>query len=304
MGEAYERSRSGWVCSVKSVVIIGPNGQLGSDLVKTFQKAEWDVKSLSHSEIQVEDWDSVQKSLTQFKADWIINTAAFHKVDDCEKNPEKSWQINARGPENIARVAKNMKAKVAFISTDYVFSGDKPIGNAYFSTDKISPVNVYGHSKAAGEIATQITNEQNLVIRISSVFGSAGSSGKGGNFVETILKKAHLYEQMNIVDDMHMSPTYTVDASHIIYHSINLGVNGKIHASNFGSATWFQFAEEILKLTGIKSKVNRIESNWEAIPKRPKNSVLALDMNSINAKIYRSWQDGLKRYLMEKGYIS
>ena len=289
---------------MKSVVIIGPNGQLGSDLVKTFQKAEWEVNSLSHSDIQIEDWDSVQKSLTQFKADWIINTAAFHRVDDCEKNPEKSWLINARGPENIARVAKSMKAKVAFISTDYVFSGDKAIGNAYFPTDKISPINVYGHSKAAGEIATQIANEQNLVIRISSVFGSAGSSGKGGNFVETILKKARLNEHMNIVDDMHMSPTYTVDASSIIHSSINQGVNGTIHASNVGSTTWFQFAEEILKATGIKSEVNRIETNWEAIPKRPKNSVLGIDLNLTDPKIYQTWQDGLVRYLIEKGHIS
>jgi len=289
---------------MKSVVILGPNGQLGSDLVKTFQKAEWEVNSLSHSDIQVEDWDSVQKSLTQIKADWIINTAAFHKVDDCEKNPEKSWLINARGPENIARVAKSMNAKVAFVSTDYVFSGDKPIGTSYFSTDKISPINVYGHSKAAGEIATQIANEQNLVIRISSVFGSAGSSGKGGNFVESILKKAHLNEHMHIVDDMHMSPTYTVDASSIIYHCINQGANGTIHASNFGSTTWFQFAKEILKLTGIKLEVNRIETNWEAIPKRPKNSVLGVDLSLTDPKIYRAWQDGLARYLIEKGHMS
>ena len=289
---------------MKSVLIIGPNGQLGSDLVKTFHKAEWEVNSLSHSDIQVEDWDSVQKSLTQVKADWIINTAAFHKVDDCEKNPEKSWLINAHGPENIARVAQSMKAKVAFISTDYVFSGDKPIGTSYFPTDKISPINAYGHSKAAGEIATQIANEQNLVVRISSVFGSAGSSGKGGNFVETILKKAQLNEDMYIVDDMHMSPTYTVDASSIIYHCINQGANGTIHASNFGSATWFQFAEEILNLTGIKSEVNRIETNREAIPKRPKNSVLGVDLNLIDPKIYRAWQDGLARYLIEKGHMS
>jgi dTDP-4-dehydrorhamnose reductase len=240
----------------------------------------------------------------QFKADWIINTAAFHKVDDCEKNPEKSWLINARGPENIALVARSMKSKVVFISTDYVFSGDKPIGTPYFSTDKISPINVYGHSKAAGETATRLLNDENLVVRISSVFGSAGSSGKGGNFVETILKKAHLNEHMHIVDDMHMSPTYTVDASSIIYHSINQGVNGTIHASNFGSATWFQFAEEILKLKGIKSKVNRIETNWEAIPKRPKNSALGVDLNLTDPKIHQPWQDGLARYLIEKGHMS
>lgn len=289
---------------MKSVVIIGPNGQLGSDLVKTFQKAEWEVNLLPHSDIQVEDLLSVQKTLTQFNADWIINTAAFHKVDDCEKNPEKSWLINARGPENIARVAKSMKAKVAFISTDYVFSGDKPIGTTYLSTDKVSPINVYGHSKAAGEMATKIANEENLVIRISSVFGSAGSSGKGGNFVETILNKAHFNEQMNIVDDIHMSPTYTVDAAVIIHNSIDQGVNGTIHASNIGSTTWFQFANEILKLTQIKSQINRIETNWEAIPKRPKNSVLGVDLNSTDPKIYQAWQDGLRRYLIEKGHLS
>jgi len=288
---------------LKSVAIIGPNGQLGTDLVKTFSEFGWKVNPITHEEIQVENLHSVRESLKNISADWIINTAAFHKVDECEKNPEKSWLINASGPANVALVANEIGTKTLFISSDYVFSGNKELGDAYSENDPVSPVNAYGHSKAAGELVTLTANPKNIVVRISSVFGSAGSSGKGGNFIETILNKARAGEPLNVVNDMHMSPTYTVDASLKILESINQSCYGVIHASNAGTATWFTFATRILEQAGLKASLTPTESDFSQPLKRPLNSTLkSSKIDSIN-KINAPWEDALYRYLVEKGHV-
>jgi dTDP-4-dehydrorhamnose reductase len=234
---------------VKSVAIIGPNGQLGSDLVKVFEQAGWKIFQLSHSEISIENRISVLKALEGAKTDWVINTAAFHKVDECEKDPQKAWQINAEGAKNVATVARDLGMRSVFISSDYVYSGDK--GASYSESDPVSPLNAYGHSKAGGEAVTLAANEKNLVVRIASVFGAAGSSGKGGNFVETIITKAKAGDRLSVVDDILMSPTYTVDAAQKILELLNLDESGIFNASNAGSTTWYGFAREILEQTQL-----------------------------------------------------
>lgn len=303
MGKTVKRDCSGWICAVKSVAIIGPNGQLGTDLVKIFTSTGWKVNPLTHSQIAVEKLDSVEKALRNNQSDWVINTAAFHKVDDCERDSEKAWQVNALGAQFVAQIANTLGSKVVFISTDYVFSGNLPVGTLYQEDDLVSPVNAYGNSKAAGEIATLAANRNNLVVRISSVFGSAGSSGKGGNFVETIVDKAKNGKALNVVNDIQMSPTYTVDASAIIHKAIELNSAGKLHAANTGSATWFEFTKEILKLTGLKTQLSESHTNWELTPQRPKNSGLSGEKSRGIMGSHHSWQDGLERYLKEKGHI-
>ncbi len=288
---------------MKSVAIIGPNGQLGTDLVKTFTNAGWKVNSITHAQISVENLDSVSRALKANMSDWVINTAAFHKVDECEKDSEKAWLINTTGPQNIAEVANDLGGKTVFISSDYVFSGTLPRGTFYQEDDLVSPINNYGHTKAAGEVATLSTDSENLVVRISSVFGSAGSSGKGSNFVETIVNKAKNKEPLRVVNDIHMSPTYTVDAAQIIHAALEINAHGKLHASNTGSTTWFDFANEILKLSGLKTELAVSQTNWELIPKRPKNSALSSVKANAILKDHQSWQDGLERYLKEKGHI-
>ncbi len=288
---------------MKSVSIIGPNGQLGSDLVKTFSNGGWVVNPIPHAQIEVENIDSVKKALEQNKSDWVINTAAFHKVDECEKDSEKAWLINATGPRNVAQISDDLGSRTVFISSDYVFSGNLPFGCSYQEEHPVSPGNTYGHSKAAGELATLSVSNQNLVVRISSVFGSVGSSGKGSNFVETIINKSKIGDQLKVVNDMYMSPTYTVDASRIIYAALEANITGKIHAANAGSTTWYDFANEILKILSLKNQISEAQSNWEQTPKRPKNSSLDGTKAAAIFGSHPSWQDGLTRYLKEKRYL-
>ena len=175
---------------MKSVAIIGSNGQLGTDLVKVFNESGWKVNPLTHSSIQIENIDSVNEALAAHKSDWIINTAAYHKVVNCEIEIEKTWEINASGSANVSKVANELGSRVLYISTDYVFDGNRPIPYQYLENDKVAPLNVYGQSKAAGEIAVLSSNKDNVVARVSSIFGAAGSSGKGSNFIESILNLA------------------------------------------------------------------------------------------------------------------
>ena len=301
MGKADEGPRSRRKHLVSSVSIIGPNGQLGTDLVKVFSVAGWKVVPLTHAQISVEDPESVSTALKSARTDWVINTAAFHKVDECEKDSQKAWEINAHGAKNVATAARDLGMRSAFISSDYVYSGDK--STSYSEIDSVSPVNAYGHSKAAGEAVTLAANEKNLVVRIASVFGAAGSSGKGGNFVETIINKAKAGDPLSVVDDIIMSPTYTVDAAQKILELLNLDESGIFNATNSGSTTWFGFAQVILEQTQLSTELNASKTNWESHIKRPKNS--SLDGTKIkNLQIESStWPDGLRRYLMEKGHI-
>ena len=288
---------------MKSIAIIGPNGQLGTDFVKTFMNAGWEVKPITHEKIQIENVDSVRQALTANKSDWVVNTAAFHKVDECEVNSGKAWLINATGQLNVATVARDLNMKSVFISSDYVFTGDKVDGDSYSESDLVSPINAYGHSKAAGEAVTLAANEDNLVVRIASVFGAAGSSGKGGNFVETILKKAQAGDPLKVVDDINMSPTYTVDASVRILNALDASLSGLLHASNTGKTTWFGFAQEILNISGVKTELDSNVTNWEQLPKRPKNSSLNTSKSDELCNLSFPWQEGLSRYLKEKGHI-
>ena len=301
MGEANEGSCSRWKHIVSSVSIIGPNGQLGTDLGKFFLTAGWKVVPITHAEISVENPESVSGAIKSARTDWVINTAAFHKVDECEKDSRKAWEINAHGAKNVATAARDLGMRSVFISSDYVYSGDK--STSYSEIDLVSPVNVYGHSKAAGEAVTLAAGEKNLVVRIASVFGAAGSSGKGGNFVETIINKAKAGDPLSVVDDILMSPTYTVDAAQKILELLNLDESGIFNATNSGSTTWFGFAQVILEQTQLSTELNASKTNWESHLKRPKNS--SLDTSKIANFVINSptWSDGLSRYLLEKGHI-
>ena len=286
---------------MSSVSIIGPNGQLGTDLVKIFSVAGWKVVPITHAEISVEIPESASSALKSSRTDWVINTAAFHKVDECEKDSQKAWEINVEGAKNVAIVARELGMRSVFISSDFVFSGNK--GSSYTESDRVSPINAYGHSKAGGEAVTLAASQSNLVVRIASVFGAAGSSGKGGNFVETIINKAKAGDPLVVVDDIVMSPTYTVDASNKILELITQNKSGIFNASNSGLTSWFGFANQILEQTRLKTSLSASTTSFESMPKRPKNSTL--DITKIEKILSNSptWVEGLNSYLIEKGHL-
>jgi len=282
------------------IAIIGSNGQLGTDLVRILRN-DHEVIGLTHKEIEVSDYSSCL-ILKEYKPDVIINTAAFHKTDQCEDEPIKAFQVNALGARNIAMISREIGSITVYISTDYVFDGSK--NHPYNENDIPNPINTYGITKLAGELYTK-QNPKHYVIRLASLFGVAGSSGKGGNFVETMIAKAKKNEQISVVNDMWMSPTYTKDAALLIKKILELKLPyGIYHASNKGYCTWFQFAEEIFKLTGINAYLKPIQTNQlQAKARRPMFSALeSIKLQEYGIKV-RDWKEALRDYLLEKGHI-
>jgi dTDP-4-dehydrorhamnose reductase len=283
------------------IAIIGSTGQLGQDLMKILQ-LDHEVVGLTHQDVEVTDYNSVQ-TLKEQEPSVIINTAAFHKTDQCEDEPLKTFSVNAVGPKNVAAVSKAINAANVFISTDYLFSGSK--NEPYTEEDVPDPINTYGISKLAGELFTEQTPKY-YIFRVASLFGVAGASGKGGNFVETMITKAKRSEPISVVDDMWMSPTYTKDAAATIKKILELPLPfGTYHLTNQGQCTWFQFAKEIFRLTGLNPDLKRIEtSQIQTKAKRPLFSALtSVKLPQYNLGM-RSWKEALYSYLVEKGHLT
>ncbi len=277
------------------VAIIGANGQLGSDLVEVFGDI---AIPLTHKDLDVTDYNSL-RILKDVNPDVIINTAAYVRVDDAEKEPEEAFKVNAIGALYVAKIANEIDSINVYISTDYVFDGGKK--EPYTEEDIPNPINVYGASKYMGEIFTRNYSKRYYIIRVASLYGKKGARGKGGNFVNFIIEKAEGGEEIKVVNDQFMSPTYTVDVAKILKNFLEIGPSyGIYHMTNSGECTWYEFAKAIFDILGWEVPITPI-TYWELnhIASRPSFSALK------NMKLDRfglrmpSWKDALIRYLRE-----
>lgn len=283
--------------------MIGSNGQLGSDVMRALtQDPAFEPIGLTHSEIDVAD-PQAESTLINLQPDAVINTAAFHKTDACEDEPGKAFEVNALGPLHVARACRATDAVNIFQSTDYVFGGDKE--SPYTEDDTPNPINVYGASKLAGEQITAAYSSNHYVVRSSSLFGVMGSSGKGGNFVESIVKQARSGKEISVVDDITMSPTYTKDLAGAIAELLRRRPPfGVYHIANSGSCTWWQFASDIVQSIGLTAQVRKTSSrDYPAKARRPSMSALSnkkLSERGINMRPYR---EALKDYEAAKDHL-
>ncbi|RDI96150.1 dTDP-4-dehydrorhamnose reductase [Meiothermus sp. QL-1] len=283
------------------VAVIGARGQLGSDLVRVLG-GHYEVVGFAHEDLEVADPASVKQALGGQAWRAIINTAALHKVETCEAEPERSFRVNALGALYVAQVARACGAKYVYISTDYVFDGAK--GAPYLESDCPRPLNIYGASKVAGEQLALQTLEDALVLRISSVFGRAGASGKGGNFIETILQKARAGGPLRVVADQYMSPSYTLDVARLLLDLLQKDVRGIVHGANRGVCTWHALAQEAVRLCGLAVPVEPIPASAFPSPvRRPPYSALGSERLSALGLEPRPWTEALRDYLREKGHI-
>jgi len=278
------------------VAIIGANGQLGSDLVKVFS----DAIPLTRKELDVTDYESL-KILKEIKPDVVINTAAYVRVDDAEIEADKAFQVNAVGALNVTKICNEINAVNVYISTDYVFDGTK--GEPYTEEDTPNPLNVYGLSKYAGEVFTRNYSERYYIIRVASLYGVAGARGKGGNFVEFMIQKAKSGEEIRVVNDMFMSPTYTRDVAVMLKRFLEIEPEfGVYHMVNEGYCSWYEFT--IFSILGWDVEVIPIKSvELKRLAKRPQFSALKNEKLAKLGLRMRHWKDALKDYLVEKGWI-
>jgi dTDP-4-dehydrorhamnose reductase len=278
------------------VAVIGANGQLGTDLCRILADQNVPVLPLTRREIDVSDSTQVDRVLGALQADVVISTAAFHKVEECEKQAAQSFDVNAAGPRNLALACRQHNAVLVHFSTDYVFDGSER--RPYAESDLPRPLNVYGVSKLAGEHMLRLTWERHFVIRTCGLYGVAGSAGKGGNFVETMLKKAGEGVPIRVVDDQVLTPTFTGDLAEAVSILIRTEAYGLYHVSAEGQCSWYEFARTIFELEKLTVDLRSVSSSQFSSPvQRPAYSVLSKQKLSQLGIVMKTWREGLASYL-------
>jgi len=279
---------------------------LGNDLVEVFGE---DAFPLTHRDLDVTDPESL-KLLKELNPDVVINTAAYVRVDDAELEVEEAFRVNAVGALHVARLCTELEAINVYISTDYVFDGAK--GEPYTEDDVPNPINVYGLSKYTGEIFTRNFSfrrktlpKKYYVVRVSSLYGTAGSSGKGGNFIEFMIQKARNGEEINVVDDQFMSPTYTKDVAEMLQRFLAMNpAFGVYHMVDQGFCSWYEFTREIFKILGWDVDLKPIKANeLERRARRPVFSALSESKLEWLGLKMRPWNEALTDYLTTKTHI-
>ncbi len=212
-------------------VVIGCQGQLGQDLMRVLGDS---ASGLTHQDLDVTDGVAVQQTLDALEPECVINTAAFHRVDDCEANPALAMAVNAMGAFNVARASAAAGARHVFFSTDYVYGGEpRERGRPLEETDAPRPLNVYGISKVAGELLVLQADPRALVVRSAGLYGTA-TSRKGWTFPELMLHLAQAQPVVRVVDDQVLSPTFTADLARAVVGLVREGASGLIHVANAG----------------------------------------------------------------------
>jgi len=283
------------------VAIIGSNGQLGADLVAAFSEKGDTVCALTHAEIEISDLDATTRVLQELRPEIVVNTAAMHHVENCEREPAKAFAINAIGARNLAQVSRGLGAVLMHVSTDYVFDGSKMA--PYVEEDNPLPLNAYGITKLAGEHFVRATTDKYFVIRTSGLYGKSPCRAKGGlNFIELMLKLARERGEVKVVDSEFVTPTSTSELAQQIVRLSRSNSYGLYHATAEGSCSWYEFAREIFAVTNTPVRLKVAGPNeFPAKVPRPRYSVLenqALKKHGLN--IFKPWQEGLQNYLKQR----
>jgi dTDP-4-dehydrorhamnose reductase len=284
------------------VAVVGSTGQLGQDLMRVFGE---DATGFAHQDLDVTDEASVASAVGSLKPDWVLNTAAFHRVDDCEVDPASTFAVNAIGALNVARAAADAGSGVVFYSTDYVFGGEeRERDHPYEERDNPEPLSVYGTSKVAGEQLVMQANARHLVVRSAGLYGTA-TSRKGWTFPELMLNKARTDGFVRVVTDQVLSPTFTADLAEKTKELIEHQATGLFHLTNDGECSWFEFARGAFDLAGVEAKMEPIDSGQLGQrARRPSYSALTTTrLAEVRLKPLRPWKEALEDYLRTKGVI-
>lgn len=297
------------------IIITGSSGMLGKELCQTLPK-EWEVVGIhrrvvhqcprlrreastsapvtSHELICDITDPSIIDNIIRLKPDVIIHTAAKTDVDGCELEPDEAYKINVQGTKNIALAAKKSKATIIYLSTDYVFDGEK--GSPYIESDKPNPINVYGRTKLEGEIeVTNIAPSSFFIIRTAYLFGEGRA-----NFVSHIVDSARTKKTINVWQDQIGSPTYAKDLAGAIYKIVQGAQSGIYHITNTGSCSRYEFAKNVLEYLKIDDIIlHPLRFSDDNRPAR-RPLVSALDNSKYRdafGQMLRTWDAALKEYL-------
>lgn len=293
----------------RRVLLLGPNGQLGSDLRQAHASAgePFELIGVGRDQLDVSSWQSVEQGLVDAAVnapfDVLVNCTGYHVTDAAEDNANAAFAVNAHAVRAMARACAQRKARFVHVSTDYVFGGDRARRSPLGEQSPTAPVNVYGASKALGETFVFAELENALVLRVASLFGVRGARAKGGNFVETMIRVGRERGALRVTDDQVMSPTATADVAKAMLEALFADHTGVLHVVNDGAATWFDFAAEIIRQAGVDAAVAPCASaDYPTRALRPRYSVLDNTKAAGAFGRMRPWQDALERYLRARGF--
>lgn len=287
---------------MERILLTGAGGQLGADLTNALKGPG--LVACSHRELDITDVDAVARTIADVRPDVLINTAAFHRVDEIETDPCPAFLVNAVAVHHLARACARHGARLVHFSTDYVFGAGPP--GPYAENAPPAPLSAYGTSKLAGEHLVRSASPQHLVIRSSGLYGATGSSGKGGNFVETMLRLARQGRPIRVVADQVLAPTYTADLAQVVVQLLAVDPPGGLyHLTNAGACSWFEFARRIFDLCGLRADMAPTTSEAFGAPaRRPPNSVLLnTRLAALGLPPLRPWVEALRHYLGVKGHL-
>lgn len=291
------------------VFVTGVAGQLGHDVMNELIKRGHEAigsdilpeleSPVSYVPLDITDATAVKKAIADIQPDAIVHCAAWTAVDaaEDEDKQEKVKAINVDGTQNIAKAARQVDAKMVYISTDYVFDGQ---GETPWEPDckDYAPLNVYGQTKLGGELAVAQTLEKYFIVRIAWVFGTNGK-----NFIRTMLQVGKNHPQVRVVNDQIGTPTYTYDLARLLVDMIETEKYGYYHATNEGGyISWYDFTKEIYRQAGMTTEVLPVTTEEYGLSRaaRPFNSRLEKKKLTENGfQPLPAWQDALGRYLQE-----
>jgi dTDP-4-dehydrorhamnose reductase len=277
------------------IAVLGSAGQLGRDLLP---RLKGDVIPLTRADIDLAVPETITPRLEALRPNVLVNCAAYNLVDKAEDDAT-AFAVNSTGTGLLSAICEERGIRLVHVSTDYVFGADTSRTTPYTESDTPGPVSEYGLSKLAGETHALVGN--NLAIRTCGLYGVWGSGGKGGNFVETMLRVANQGKPLRVVADQHCTPTYTADLAEGMAKLIEQGTTGLIHLTNSGGTTWHEFAAKIFELSGINADLTPITSaEFGAKAKRPGYSVLGSNRTAETGVQLRPWAEALAAYLEER----
>ncbi|MCC7423938.1 MAG: dTDP-4-dehydrorhamnose reductase [Planctomycetaceae bacterium] len=304
------------------IALVGSDGQLAWDLARSLMAVDdFTLIPLGRSQIDVTRQESVDAALDAAMPDWVINTAAYNAVDRAEDEPDAAFAVNALGPRNLARwcarsktVAGRADVRLVHFSTDHVFTGSDSLNSLpWTETDLPSPPSVYANTKLAGEKFIEAEWPAHFILRTCGLYGMKPTAVKG-NFVQTMLRigkeRAATGQPLTVVNDHRCTPTSTADLANAVADLIRAiersgpkgaGLHGIYHATNSGSATWFEFAQQIFELVQYPVLVQPTTNAAMGVKaRRPKFSVINCDkLHRLIGRPLPTWQDALRRYLKE-----
>jgi dTDP-4-dehydrorhamnose reductase len=280
--------------------LIGAAGQLGFDLARTFD-LPGELIRLTHADLDLLDHDATARVLRELRPTHVVNTAAYNLVDRAEEDRAAAFALNAEAVGALADICQSMEATLAHFSTDYVFEGRR--ATPYSEDDTPAPISVYGESKLAGERLALGRCRRAFVFRVCGLFGVARSTGRGGtNFVETMLRLAREGKPIRVVRDQVVGPSYTLDLAPKVWRVLARGPHGVYHLTSAGQTSWYDFAREIFRLSGLAADLTGVTAaEYGARARRPAYSVLNHGrLAALGEDDLRSWPEALAAYLRER----